>query len=465
MFRTLRGAKRATDALSGAMHLHRRILLGLALGAVLGIVVNVLMGAGHPLVVRANHWVAGPLGQVFLRSMSMVVMPLVFCSITLGVAGIGDLRRVGRLGVLTVGYFLATTAVAGAVGLILVNVVRPGAALDATVRADLLSTFAADAAEKVAASKSAVFGIDTFVQIVTRNPLKSAVDNDMLGVIFFALVFGAALTLITQARAKPLVDVLSATNDVTVKMVEIAMKVAPAGVAGLIFGVTSRFGFAVLEPLGLFVFIVLLGLGLHAALLMVFVVKLGAGLSPRVFLSRVRPSLITAFSTSSSSATLPTNIALAEDRLGISPRVAGFVLPIGSTMCMNGTALFEGVTVIFLCQVFAVDLSLAQMVIILVMSVLTAVGAAGVPGGSIPLLVGILALFGVPGEGIAIVIGVDRLLDMARTTVNVLGDLSCVVLVARTEDSWTPASLPPDSAVPLDQSPGWPAPGDVQPRV
>ena len=446
------------------MPLHTRILFGLVIGAVLGIGANVTLGGTHELVTGLNTWVATPLGQIFLRLMFMVVMPLVFTSIVLGVAGIGDLRKVGRLGVRTLLFFAISTTIAGSVGVALVRLVQPGAALPTAVRQELLTVFAGDAATKVAASKGSTFGLETFLNIVTRNPLKSAVDGDMLGVIFFGVMFGAALTLVTKARAAPLVGALEAVNDVMVKIVEIAMKLAPLGVAALIFGVTSRFGFSLLRPLGLFVAVVVVGLLLHAALLLVVGVRMGGGLSPLVFLGRVRTALVTAFSTSSSSATLPTNIQVAEDRLGIPPRIAGFVLPLGATMCMNGTALFEGVTVLFLCQVFGVDLTLVQMIIVVAMTVLTAVGAAGVPGGSIPLLIGILFMLGVPGEGIAIVLGVDRLLDMARTTVNVLGDLTCVTMLARGE-GWDPTHLPPDVDGKLDQSPGWPQPGEIKPRV
>jgi DAACS family dicarboxylate/amino acid:cation (Na+ or H+) symporter len=183
-------------------------------------------------------------------------------------------------------------------------------------------------------------------------------------------------------------------------------------------------------------------------------------MSPIKFFSRIKTALVTAFSTSSSSATLPTALATAEQNLGIPPQIAGFVLPLGSTMCMNGTALFEGITVIFLCQVFGITLGLGQMVIVMIMAVITAVGAAGVPGGSIPLLVGILAMFGVPGEGIAIILGVDRILDMSRTTVNVCGDLTATAWVARSERVWDASMVPAvaglDSRQRVDDSPGWP---------
>jgi dicarboxylate/amino acid:cation (Na+ or H+) symporter, DAACS family len=236
--------------------------------------------------------------------------------------------------------------------------------------------------------------------------------------------------------------VLESLNDVVIKIVEFAMRLAPFGVAALIFGVTSRFGFALLVPLGSYVVIVLVALIIHGFGVNALILRSLIGLSPGLFFSRIRSSIVTAFSTSSSSATLPTNLAVIEQNVGVPPSIAGFVLPIGSTMCMNGTALFEGVTVLFLAQVFGIGLSLVQQVAVVVMSVLTAVGAAGVPGGSIPLLVGVLSMFRVPPEGIAIVLGVDRILDMSRTTVNVIGDLCATTWVAKSEGAWSAASVP-----------------------
>ena len=304
-----------------------------------------------------------------------------------------------------------------------------------------MATYGADAASKLSAPGAGEFGVDTFVNIVTRNPIKSAVDFDMLGVIFFALMFGAALTMIDKERARPMIAFLESLNDIVITIVHMAMRLAPYGVAGLIFGVTSRFGAVLLQPLSIYVGVVLGALALHVAITMSLIIRFGIGLSPLRFFSLVRASLVTAFSTSSSSATLPTNLSVATDKLRVPSRVSGFVLPLGATMCMNGTSLFEGITVIFLCQVSGVELSLGQMAVVMVMSVITAVGAAAVPGGSLPLLVGILAMFSVPGETIAIVLGVDRILDMARTTVNVIGDLTATAFIARSEGVWTPQSL------------------------
>lgn len=428
------------------MKLHTKILLGLLIGAALGVTANLTLGGTAPLVVNLNKYLAGPVGQIFLRMLFMIVVPLVFASIALGVAGLGDLRRVGRVGGKAIGYFLITTAVAATLGLVAVNLVRPGDQLAEEVRVRLLETYAKDAGARVEAAATSNFGVETLVNLVPRNPVKAMADLDLLALIFFAFIFGAALTMIASERASPVVRFLEGLNDVVIKIVEFAMRLAPYGVTALIFGVTSRFGFDLLKPLASYVLVVLVALILHGVGVNSLILRGLMGISPRVFFSRIRTSIITAFSTSSSSASLPTNLAVIEKNIGVPPSIAGFVLPIGSTMCMNGTAMFEGITVLFLAQVFGVDLSLGQQVVVMIMAVLTAVGAAGVPGGSIPLLVGILAMFGVPPEGIAIILGVDRILDMSRTTVNVIGDLCATTWVAKSEGVWTAASVPPANA-------------------
>jgi DAACS family dicarboxylate/amino acid:cation (Na+ or H+) symporter len=239
-----------------------------------------------------------------------------------------------------------------------------------------------------------------------------------------------------------MIDVLEALNAVVTAIIHFAMLIAPFGVAALIFTVSSRFGFDLMIAVAAFVATVLIALLAHVFITLSAIIRFLIGMNPFMFFSRIRAALITAFSTSSSSATLPTAMDIAQEQLGVPQRIAGFVLPIGSTMCMNGTAIFEGITVIFLAEIFGVALSLPQMAAVMIMSVITAIGAAGVPGGSIPLLVGVLTMFGVPGEGIAIVLGVDRLLDMSRTTVNVCGDLSAATWVAKSENMWSPDQIP-----------------------
>jgi DAACS family dicarboxylate/amino acid:cation (Na+ or H+) symporter len=452
------------------MKLHTKILLGLLVGAALGIAANLTLGGAHPLVAGLNEYLAGPIGAIFLNLLFMIVVPLVFASIALGVAGLGDLKQVGRVGAKTLGFFLVSTLLSVAVGLTMVSIFRPGTRITPEVRTALVETYAGDAASKVQAAEASNFGVQTVVNIVTRNPIKSAVDLDLLGIIFFGIIFGAALTMIAAERARTMVGVLEALNDAVLKIVEMAMKLAPFGVAGLIFGVTSRFGAALVRPLTMYIIVVIGALLLHVAVNYSLILRFLVGISPLKFFGRVRAPIVTAFSTSSSSGTLPTSIATAEQNLGIPPKLAGFVLPLGATMNMNGTSLFEGVTVIFLAQVFGVTLTLGQQAVVMAMCVITAVGAAGVPGGSIPLLIGILAMFGVPAEGIAIILGVDRILDMCRTTVNVLGDLVGTAFIARVEGEWTPAMLPPEGmeagAGRIDETPGWaPATDQSPPRT
>ena len=450
------------------MKLHTKILIGLIVGALLGLVARAVFGSDSDAVLNLNRYVAGPIGQIFLRLLFMIVIPLVFASISLGVASLGDLKRVGRIGAKTLLFFLATMVLSVGIGLTLVQALKPGSRITPETRSELMTTYAGDASSKVEAAATSTFGIETLVNIVTRNPVKSAVDLDLLGIIFFGIMFGVALTMISAERARPMIGVLEALNDIVIKIVEIAMKLAPYGVAGLIFGVTSRFGWVLLKPLAIYVSVVLGGLLLHMFVSFPLILRFLVGMSPFVFFSRIKAVIITAFSTSSSSGTLPTSIAVTETNLGVPPKIAGFVLPLGSTMNMNGTSLFEGITVIFLAQAFGVTLSLGQQAVVMLMAVVTAVGAAGVPGGSIPLLVGMLAMFGVPPEGIAIILGVDRILDMARTVVNVTGDVVATTYIARSEGIWTPAMIPPSGVEAgsgsLDDSPGWPAPTAGVPR-
>jgi dicarboxylate/amino acid:cation (Na+ or H+) symporter, DAACS family len=413
------------------MKLHTKILIGLALGAGAGVTANQLLADAVWVQWFANN-IANPVGQVFLRMLLMIVLPLVFASIALGVAGMGDLRSVGRVGGKTIAYFLMSTAISAVIGLVLVNTFHPGAGMDPAMRQQLFATYQSEAAGLQARSEVG-FGINTFVNMVPRNPVQAAADMDMLGVIFFALMFGAALTLIPKERAEPMIKVLDALGEVVIKIIDFAMKLAPYGVFGLIFVVTSRFGWNLLGQLGKYVLVVLVGLTIHAVITLSVLVRTMGGMSPLKFWKAARPVMVTAFSTSSSAATLPTNIQVAEQDLGIPSKIAGFVLPLGATMNMNGTALYEGVTVLFLAQVFGVDLNVGQQIVVVLLSVIMAVGAAGVPGGSLPLIMVVLASVGVPAEGIAIILGVDRILDMSRTVLNTTGDLSAAVYIARSE--------------------------------
>jgi dicarboxylate/amino acid:cation (Na+ or H+) symporter, DAACS family len=431
--------------------LHTKILLGLAIGAGAGLTSNALW-RDAPALEWVIDSVAQPIGQVFLRMLFMVVVPLVFTSLALGVATLGDLSKVGRVGGKSLAFFLLTTALAVTIGLTLVNVIRPGEAIDAAVRTQLLAEYSTQAADKIETAATNGFGIQTFVNIVPRNPLSAAANGEMLALIFFTLVFGVALTRIPEEHAAPVLRVLDGVSQAVMVIIGFAMRLAPLGVAALIFGVTARFGFDVLRSLGLYVVVVLAGLAIHQFTVIPAMARVLAGIGPAEFFRKCRALMVTAFSTSSSNATLPTTIRTAEQQFGVPKQIAGFVLPLGATMNMNGTALFEGITVLFLAQVFGVSLTLPQQLLVVAMSVITAVGAAGVPGGSIPLLVMVLTMVGIPGEGIALILGVDRILDMARTVPNVTGDLLTSLVVTRSEGLAfeIPGETPTPDLIPME---------------
>ena len=414
------------------MPLHSKILIGLVLGASAGTAGNLLL-PGDPRLLWAVDNVLNPIGQIFMRLLFMVVVPLVFTSVTLGVASLGDIRRIGRIGSKTLLFFLATTALAAVIGLTLTNLVRPGDSLDPEVRTSLMEEYSSQAGERMAAAESTKFGVETFVNIVPKNPVEAAAKGDMLGLIFFSLIFGIALTMIGESGRKPVMDVLVGISEAVMIMINFAMKLAPLGVFGLIFSVTAKFGYNLLQSLLLYVVTVLVGLAIHQFAVIPTLAKLLAGIGPRQFFLGIKQLVVTAFSTSSSNATLPTTIRTATDNFGVPPEIAGFVLPLGATMNMNGTALFEGMTVLFLAQVFGIQLDLLTQVIVVIMSVITAVGVAGVPSGSIPLLVMVMGMVGIPGEGIALILGVDRILDMCRTVLNVTGDLLTSLVITRSE--------------------------------
>jgi dicarboxylate/amino acid:cation (Na+ or H+) symporter, DAACS family len=417
--------------------LHTKILIGLAVGAVIGIGANIL-SVSRPALSAWVNWFAryftDPVGQVFLRMLFMVVVPLVFCSLALGVAQLGDLRKLGRIGAKTLAYFLLVTAIAVVIGLLLVNTIRPGIGFSPDIQARLMETYGGQAQQaQQQASSDQGFGINTFVNIVPRNPIAAAASTDMLAVIFFALIFGVALTLIPAQKAEPVQRVLDGVGEAIIKIVGIAMQIAPVAVAALIFSTTARFGWGVVQSLLWYALCVIVGLLIHQFAVLSVLIRVFARLNPITFFRKVTPVMVTAFSTSSSNATLPTTIKTAEEELGVPPQIAGFVLPLGATMNMNGTALFEGVTCVFIAQVFGIHLGLGQQLVVIMLSVLMAVGTAGVPGGSIPLLMIVLNTIGVPPGGIAIILGIDRILDMCRTVPNVTGDITCACYIARSE--------------------------------
>lgn len=413
------------------MSLNAKILLGLALGTVSGLAAGVWAGDA-PAVEWLVTYVAEPAGQIFLRLLLMVVIPLVFTTLVLGVAGLGDLDRLGRMSTRTLALFLGTTLLAATLGLVVVNVLEPGAAISPELRQTLLSTFSAQAESTVEAAGSDL-GVSTFVNLVPRNPLQAAVNGDLIAFIVFTLIFAVALTRLPERQQRPVLDVLDGVARATMVMIGFAMRLAPIGVAGFAFAVTARLGLEILAPLGLYFGAVMIGLVVYQFGVLALFVKTLGGLSPRDFYRKIRLPMTTAFSTASSSATLPTTIRTAEEELGVPREVSGFVLPLGATLHMNGTAFFMAITVLFLAQAFGVAVGVGTQAMIAGFTVLAAVSAAGIPSGSIPLIVVILDSIGVPGESIALIFGVEPILGMMRTSTNVTGDLMVAVAIARGE--------------------------------
>ena len=411
------------------MPLHTKILLGLIAGAISGVAVNFFVGNGESTG-RFVSLVTEPIGRMWLNALIMVVVPLIISTLAVGVAGLGSLRRLGRIGVLTMMSFMALTLISTILGLAAVNLVRPGDGLEPELTERLIETYQGQTEGAMGLAEGS-FSMDLFIRIIPRNPIRAAADGEMLAIIFFALMLGVALTMLPEEKGAPMLRFLESLGHVTVAIIGLVMLVAPLGVFCLIFSVTARFGFEILFNLIKYVVTVVSTLGLFAIVVYPLILKFVARRNPLEFLLKARIAVLTAFSTSSSSATLPTSLRVAQENLGISRGVAGFVLPLGATLNMDGTALFEGITVLFIAQVFGADLSLGAQAIVVLMSVVTSIGVAGIPGGSIPILMMVLSMVGVPVEGIAIVLGVDRILDMCRTTVNVTGDLVCAAVVER----------------------------------
>jgi DAACS family dicarboxylate/amino acid:cation (Na+ or H+) symporter len=424
--------------------LHWQILVGLLAGAAAGLVARAVWppadGVPHATLESLVRNVAEPLGQVFLRLIFMVVIPLVFCALSLAVAELGDLRQLGRMGLQTLVFTLVLSGASVAIGLSAANLVRPGQRISESKREELRERFTSQSVDAVEQAKRSKSIRDTLLDIIPRNPLQEMVGaldgsspgGGMLAVMFFALAFGIAISCAPE-RTGTLVTVLQGVFDAVMVVIRFAMRLAPFGVAGLMFSLTAVLGWEILQSLAWYMVTVIGALGLHLVVVYSAAIVLFARRNPVHFFSSISEAMMTAFATSSSNATLPTAIRVAEEELRLRPEVSRFVLTVGSTANQNGTALYEGVTVLFLAQVFGRELDLAQQVMVVLMSVLAGVGTAGVPGGSLPLVALVLQSVGVPPEGIGIILGVDRLLDMCRTTLNVTGDIAVAACVDRAQ--------------------------------
>jgi DAACS family dicarboxylate/amino acid:cation (Na+ or H+) symporter len=423
------------------MPLHTRILIGLAVGVVAGVAVNRVFGGDDPRIVWVLDNITGPLGQLFLRLLLMIVVPLVFSSLVVGVAGIGDIRKLGRVGVKSFAYCLVISAISVVIGLTLANTIRPGKRIDPATSSALQQRYSSVAAKSVEeAQKTSAANQDSALlqvvkTIVPSNPVAAIAGEtpNMLHLMFFALIVGIAITLIPLEVAAPLLRGLEAIYEITAKIIDMIMKIAPYAVACLLFNNTARFGLDLLQALAWFVVTVLLGLSIHMFGVYSLSVYFLSGINPLEFFRRIKTVILTAFSTSSSNATLPTALRVSEENLGVPQEINSFVLTVGATANQNGTALYEGVTVLFLAQLAGVDLTLGQQLMVVYLAILGGIGTAGVPSGSIPFIIGVLATINVNPALIAIILGVDRILDMCRTTLNVAGDITAATFVARSE--------------------------------
>jgi DAACS family dicarboxylate/amino acid:cation (Na+ or H+) symporter len=422
--------------------LHTRILVGLGVGVVAGLAVNAIWGGSHPVVEGLIYHVTEPVGTLFLRGLLMIVIPLIASSLVVGVAGIGDVRRLGRVGVRSFLYCFVISAISVVIGLTLANSLRPGDRVRAETAEELSRRYGSDAQRRVQAIQTERAGpadsplMQVVKTIVPANPLYAVSATEtpqMLQLMFVALIIGVACTLVSAEVAAPLLRVLEGVYAVSAKIVDIIMQVAPFAVACLLFTNVARFGMDLLAALSWFVLTVLLGLALQMFGVYSLSVRLLSRISPLEFFRRIKTVMLTAFSTSSSNATLPTALRVSEENLGVPREINSFVLTVGATANQNGTALYEGVTVLFLAQLAGVDLSLGQQLMVVYLAILGGIGTAGVPSGSIPFIILVLATVGVNPALIAVILGVDRILDMCRTTLNVVGDLTAATYVARSE--------------------------------
>jgi DAACS family dicarboxylate/amino acid:cation (Na+ or H+) symporter len=407
----------------------------------MGVAANLLWG-GSPGLEKFIRYGTEPAGQLWLRALMMIVVPLVFATLSAGVAELPALRELGRMGLKTLGFFVLTATLAAVLGVSLGGAFHPGSGLGRATCDRLLETYRQESEKSIAQPAPSRQGgtgltrvspgIPTLINLVPSNPIAAAAQGDMLGLIFFSLILGVALALVPRQRVEVLLGALRGLAEVMSVVIDLVMKLAPYGIFALMFSVAARFGLDLLSKLAAYVLTVVAGLLVFEFGVYPLLVWGLAGRNPRDFFQRARLAIATAFSTSSSNATLPTTLRVSETELAIPRNVCGFVLPLGASMNKNGSAIFEAVSVLFIAQALGMPLGISGLTIVVVMTVLTAgLSNVGVPSAIIPLTVTVLEAVGLPGEGIALVIGMDRLLDMCRTAVNVTGHMVAAAFVSR----------------------------------
>ncbi len=434
--------------------LHWKIIIGLVLGVVVGMALNELKpqlaaaAEGTPLLGTAFAFLTSLtdfVGKLFVRALRFIAVPIVLFSLIVGAASLGDLRKLGRIGAKTLGIYLTTTALAVTVGLVLANTIKPGSYISAEARDRLASGKSAEVAEEIARTVQVPGFWAQMLDLIPTNPFAAIAGGAMLQVIVTALLIGIGLTLIPREKSAPVIAFFDALTDVIVKLVHIVMWLAPYAVFALIVPVVAAMGLEVLKSLAIYAGTVLGGLALMLLCVYPVMTRVIGGVPYRRFFRAMAPAQLLAFSSSSSSATLPVTMECARERLGVDEEITSFVLPLGATVNMDGTALYQAVATIFISELYGFDLGLPQQITILLTAVLASIGTPGIPGAGVLMLIIILESVGIPPQaiagGIAVILGVDRILDMCRTVINVSGDAATAVVVARTEGA---LRLPPE---------------------
>lgn len=414
---------------------HHLLLLSLVLGACAGLLLHPY--AQTEALQILNRFAIEPIGQLFLRSIFMIVVPMVMSGLMLGVYQLSNHHGLARAAKRTLFFTVLASSSSVVIGITLVNLAKPGVGLD-------IAHMSGDSGAIVKIEQNAAQAkpiVQSLLEIIPKNPFAAAtqaLDGEMLSLMFFSLVFGAALAITNAGKSSRLIELLEEVYAACLLVVDTAMKFAPLAVFALVFQSTFKFGHQILYSLGFYVLVVVTGLLLQQGLVYSLMLRLFSKIQPLSFFRQCQDVYLYAFATASSNATLPRSLELAEQELKLTPEVSRFVLTIGSTANQNGTALFEGITVLFLAQVYGVDLSLGQQVQVVFMSILAGIGTAGVPGGSLPLIMILTQQVGIPAEGMGLILGVDRFLDMCRTTLNVSGDLVIAALVDEEEEIAAP---------------------------
>ncbi|KEZ86039.1 sodium:dicarboxylate symporter [Clostridium sulfidigenes] len=404
----------------GKISLSTKIFIGLILGLITGIIFNFIPQGfiRDELLINGVFYLVG---QAFLKAIMMLVVPLVFISLVNGAASMGDIKKLGRIGVKTVLFYLATTAIAISIALSLSTVFKPGVGLNLS-----------NSSLSEVTIKEAIPLVEVILDMIPNNPIASMANGNMLQIIVFAMLIGVGLSTLGE-KTKMITNLFQQLNDLIMKIVDFVMIIAPIGVFGLIARTFATQGFDAMIPLIKYMSLVLISLLIHATIVYGGLLKLFTRLSPIRFFKKFFPAISVAFSTSSSSATLPVSMEIAEENLGISKDVASFTLPLGATINMDGTAIMQGVATVFIAQIYGVDLTLSSFLTVILTATLASIGTAGVPGVGMIMLSMVLQSVGLPVEGIALIMGIDRILDMARTSVNITGDAVCTMIVAKAE--------------------------------